>query len=94
MRKLAWPTSQVEWERLVASLLKANLKLADMNYVDLERELRKLGVVDNHKNISAKIKKGRFPAVFFLQVLACAGVDGLQLPTPPSPDQHGEETNG
>jgi hypothetical protein len=84
MIKLQWPTSQPEWEALVASVLKANLKIADMNYIDLAHRLASLGVVDNHKNISSKIRKGRFSAVFFLQVLSCAGVDTLELPKPPS----------
>ena len=94
MRKLALPTSQTEWERLVGSVLKANLKLADMTYVDLERELATLGVIDNQKNISGKIQKGRFSAVFFLQVLACAGVEELQIPKLPGDEGSGLNEGG
>lgn len=87
MKKLASPASTAEWERFAARTLKANLKLADMTYVDLERELAKLGVEDNHKNLSAKIGKGKFSAVFFLQVLACAGVEELTVPPAPLDEQ-------
>lgn len=80
MRKLTWPTTQRGWEELAADIVKANLKLAHMSYVDLERELKTIGVTDHHKNISGKLSRGRFSAAYFLQVLACAGVDELQLP--------------
>lgn len=85
MRRINWPTSQREWEELAADLLKANLKLAHMSYVDLERELGEMGVVDHHKYISGKLSRGRFSAAYFLQVLACTGVEELQIPKPPTP---------
>ena len=83
MRKIERPTTQAEWERLVGAMLRANLQLAGMTYVDLEKELAKLGVLDKHKNISGEIRKDRFSAVFFLQVLSCAGVREVQTPEQP-----------
>ena len=84
MRKLTWPQSQSDWEKLAAAIVKANLNLADMSYIDLEHELAEMGISDHHKNISAKLARGKFSAAFFLQALVCAGVEDLQLPERPS----------
>lgn len=84
MRKLTWPDTPADWEKLAAAIVKANLKLAGMSYIDLEIKLAKLGVTDNHKNISNKVGRGKFTAAFFLQALVSAGVENLELPKPPS----------
>ena len=80
MRKFDWPATQGDWEQLAAAIVKANLKVASMSYVDLERELTKLGVSDHHKLISARLARGKFPASFFLQALAVTGVENIELP--------------
>lgn len=43
MKKLVLPMDEIGWERLASSMVKANLKLAEMNYLDLEGVLREMG---------------------------------------------------
>ncbi len=83
MGKLTLPNDAAGWDRLAIAILKSELKMADMTYVDLERKLAGIGVDDHHKNISARIQNGRFTAAFFLQALVCAGVSELSLPRLP-----------
>ncbi|TPG40676.1 hypothetical protein EAH79_11705 [Sphingomonas koreensis] len=65
---------------MVSSLVKANLKLAGMNYVDLSDALKAIGVEVPPKNISSKLVRGSFSAVFLLQSLSVMGVETLSVP--------------
>ena len=80
MRRPTLPTDDDGWEVLAANIVKANLTLANMSMLDLEREMKRIGVAQSQKNISAKLGRGTFSAAWFLQALAATGVDRLDLP--------------
>jgi 3-mercaptopyruvate sulfurtransferase SseA len=68
-----------DWQAKVKGLLKAELKRRDLSYADLAERLAALGVKDNERNISNKISRGTFSAVFFLQCLEAIGVRSVYL---------------
>jgi 3-mercaptopyruvate sulfurtransferase SseA len=68
-----------DWRAKAKGLLKAELKRRDLSYADLAERLAALGVKDNERNISNKISRGTFSAVFFLQCLKAIGVRTIYL---------------
>lgn len=81
MKILTVPTDADGWKKMASAIIKANLKLAGMNYVDLSAALLAIGVEEPPKNISSKLVRGTFQTVFFLQALSVIGVERLALPT-------------
>jgi hypothetical protein len=60
--------------------LKAELKRADVTYEDLAERLKKHGHKNETKDsVAAKLKRGTFPATFFLASLAALELDGVKL---------------
>ena len=80
--KTTMPETDEGWERLASGLLRAHLGMAHMSLTELSRVLATMGSEQSVPNISTKLKKGRFSATFFLQVLAAAGARELTLPEP------------
>ena len=53
-----------DWKGQVKGLLKAELKRRNLGYADLAEKLAAIGVKENDLNISNKIGRGSFTAVF------------------------------
>jgi hypothetical protein len=68
-----------DWQALVKGLLKAELKRRNLSYADLAEKLRAIGVKDNDRNISNKIARGTFTAVFFVQCMEAIGCHTIHL---------------
>ena len=68
-----------DWQALVKGMLKAELKRRDLSYADLADKLRAIGIKDNDRNISNKIARGTFTAVFFVQCLEAIGCRTVHL---------------
>jgi hypothetical protein len=68
-----------DWQGLVKGLLKAELKRRDLSYADLADKLAAIGVKDNKRNISNKIARGSFTAVFFFQCMQAIGCHMIHL---------------
>lgn len=68
-----------DWQALVKGILKAELKRRDLSYADLAEKLATVGVSDSERNISNKISRGSFTAVFFVQCLRAIGVNTVRL---------------
>jgi hypothetical protein len=68
-----------DWRAKARGLLKAELKRRDLTYSDLAERLAGLGVSDNARNISNKISRGTFSAVFLFQCLEAIGVRVIHL---------------
>jgi hypothetical protein len=60
-------------------LLKAELKRRNLSYADLSEKLAEVGISDNERNISNKIARGTFTAVFFIQCLEAIGCTTIHL---------------
>ncbi len=68
-----------DWQAQVKGLLKAELKRRNLSYADLADKLAEIGVRDSERNISNKIARGSFTAVFFIQCLEAIGCRMLHL---------------
>ena len=68
-----------DWQLLVKGILKAELKRRNLSYADLAEKLRAIGVDDNDRNISNKIGRGSFTAVFFIQCMKAIGVHTIHI---------------
>jgi hypothetical protein len=68
-----------DWQAKVKGLLKAELKRRDLSYADLARKLSAIGIKDNERNISNKVSRGTFTAVFFVQCMEAIGAKTIHL---------------
>lgn len=68
-----------DWQSDVKGLLKAELKRRNLSYADLADRLSEIGIEEDRRNISNKIARGSFTAVFFVQCLEAIGVRNLHL---------------
>ena len=68
-----------DWQAKVKGILKAELKRRNLSYRDLAEKLNAIGVKDNERNISNKIARGSFTAIFFIQCLVAIGCQTLHL---------------
>lgn len=67
------------WQARVKGILKGELKRRNLSYADLADKLAVIGVEDSERNISNKISRGSFTAVFFLQCLEAIGCRTLHI---------------
>ncbi len=67
------------WQAQVKGLLKAELKRRDLSYAALAEKLAAIGVKDSERNISNKISRGTFTAIFFVQCMEAIGVKTIHL---------------
>ena len=68
-----------DWQARVKGILKAELKRRDISYRDLAEKLEAIGVKDSERNISNKIARGSFTAVFFVQCMRAIGCHNIHL---------------
>ena len=63
----------------VKNVLKAELKRRGIGYKELAERLTAIGVSENEPNIRNKLARGRFTAVFLMQVMAAIGAETIRL---------------
>ena len=68
-----------DWEAQVKGLLKAELRKRNLTYADLATKLTAIGVKAEARNISNKIGRGSFTAVFFVQCMEAIGCNTVHL---------------
>ena len=68
-----------DWKARVKGILKGELKRRDLSYRDLAERLHAIGVKDSERNISNKIARGSFTAVFFVQCMEAIGCRTIHL---------------
>jgi hypothetical protein len=67
------------WDAKAKGLLKAELKRRNVTYGQLVEKLAAIGVKETEPNIRNKLARGKFTAVFLLQVLSAIGVKEVRL---------------
>lgn len=68
-----------QWEAKVKNIVKAELKRKSVSYKELADRLALLGVSETEPNIRNKLARGRFTAVFMVQVMAAIGANEIRL---------------
>jgi Domain of unknown function (DUF6471) len=68
-----------DWQAQAKGIIRGELKRRNLSYRDLADRLLAIGVKENERNISNKIARGGFTAVFFLQCMEAIGVNAIHL---------------
>lgn len=71
--------TDVDYAAQVKGLLKAELKRRNLTYEELARRLTERGFPESAENISNKISRGKFTAVFLVQCLEAVGTRDLRI---------------
>jgi hypothetical protein len=72
-------TKRKDWQALVKGLLKAELARRNLSYADLADKLAAIGIKDNERNLSNKVGRGTFTAIFFVQCMEAIGCKTIHL---------------
>ncbi|WP_027171542.1 DUF6471 domain-containing protein [Methylobacterium sp. 10] len=67
------------WDTRVKAILKAELKRKGVTYAQLVDKLAAIGVKETEPNIRNKLARGKFTAVFLLQVLVAIGAKDIRI---------------
>lgn len=76
-------TSGEAWERQAKNVVRGELMKRGMSQERLIERLAEFGIKETLPNLRNKLSRGRFTAVWLLQILAAIGVEWLHLPEPP-----------
>lgn len=72
-------SSAREWEARASAFLKHKLQDCEVTYAELAKRLKKHGFKETEASVTNKLKRGTFPATWFLAVLAALELDGVAL---------------
>lgn len=70
---------QPSWEERAKRFLKAELKRADVSYLELAKRLKKYGLEETEASVANKLSRGTFAATFFLAALVALEVESVSL---------------
>ena len=68
-----------KWADHAKRHLKAELKRADVGYVELAKRLTDMGLPETEGSVTAKINRGAFPAWFLFAVMRAIGASILRV---------------
>jgi len=68
-----------KWAGHAKRHLKAELKRADIGYIELARRLTEMGLPETEGSVTVKINRGAFPAWFLFAVMRAIGAHTLRL---------------
>jgi len=72
--------TEEEWAERAAAFLKHKLRECEIACLELAKRLKKRGFkTETEASITNKLKRGTFPATFFLACLAALELDGVAL---------------
>jgi hypothetical protein len=72
--------SEEEWAERAAAFLKHKLQETEVTYAELAKRLKRHGFKEETEgSITMRLKRGSFPATWFLAVLAALELDGVAL---------------
>lgn len=70
-----------EWTVKASRLLKSELDLAGVTYMDLVKRLDAMGITESYKGIANKINRGTFSFAFFMQCMRAIDKKTIRLDT-------------
>ncbi|MFI4976345.1 MAG: DUF6471 domain-containing protein [Caulobacterales bacterium] len=71
--------TRYEWADLARRYLKAELKRADVGYVELARRLTEMGLPETEGSVTTKINRGAYPGWFLFAVMRAIGATSIRL---------------
>ncbi len=77
---MGFAKSEEEIAERASAYLKTEIKKADITYAELAERMKKHGHKDESENtVKQKLKRGTFPATWFLAAVAALELGGVQL---------------
>lgn len=77
---MGFAKDEAEIAARASAFLKAEIKKAEMTYAELAECMRKHGHPnESEQTIKQKLKRGTFPATFFLAAVAALGLGHVEL---------------
>ena len=71
--------SDDEWKDYAKGLLKAEIARKNLSLIDVAKKLEAMGISESPQNISNKINRGTFGAIFMLQILKAIDCKEIRL---------------
>ncbi|RZG71115.1 hypothetical protein EXU29_15235 [Acinetobacter wuhouensis] len=71
--------SDEEWKEYAKGLLKAEIARKNLSLIDVAKKLEAMGISETPQNISNKINRGTFGAIFMLQILKAIGCKEIRF---------------
>ncbi|QTD64562.1 hypothetical protein J4G46_01615 [Acinetobacter towneri] len=71
--------SDEEWKNYAKGLIKAEIVRKNISLIELSKKLEEMGISETPQNISNKINRGTFGAIFMLQILKAIDCKELRL---------------
>ena len=71
--------SDDEWKDYAKGLLKAEIARKNLSLIDVAKKLEAMGISESPQNISNKINRGTFGAIFMLQILKAIGCKEIRF---------------
>lgn len=71
--------SDEEWKEYAKGLLKAEIARKNLSLIDVAKKLEAMGISESPQNISNKINRGTFGAIFMLQILKAIGCKEIRF---------------
>ena len=65
--------SDEDWKKLATNTIKAELAKAGVGYEELVNRLDAIGVQESYTGLAAKINRGTFSFLFFMQCMKALG---------------------
>ncbi len=68
-----------DWNKMATNLIKAELARTGIGYEDLIKRLGEIGVIESYTGIAAKINRGSFSFIFFLQCMKAIKIKTFRI---------------
>lgn len=71
--------TDVDWHKLATNTIKVELARSGIGYEELIRRLEVIGVHESYTGIAAKINRGTFSFMFFMQCMKALSINTVRL---------------
>ena len=69
----------MDYKDRAKSMIKSELAKKNIDYIELSKRLKEMGIEETQTNLANKINRGTFSLIFALQVFDVIGLNTLRL---------------
>jgi len=69
----------MDWKDKAKSMIKSELAKKNIDYIELSKRLKDIGITETQTNLANKINRGTFSFIFVLQVFDVLDLKNLRL---------------
>ena len=71
--------TDIDWQKLATNTIKVELARTGIGYEELIQRLETIGVHESYTGIAAKINRGTFSLMFFMQCMKAIGAKNIRF---------------